>query len=121
MTWAAIAEVGLAGVLFIWLISPAAAEKAGYGFVFSSILLVLSMLFTAVGVLTLLAAPRLSRGFRLTVTLLLAAIAGGVLPLAMTGLFTAQSRGYRLLLVLAVVGMEFLAVRIPRVVDPRPS
>lgn len=104
----------------MWLISPSAAGTAGYGLPLSMALLVVSMLFTAVGVLVVLVAPRLSRSVKLTITLLLAATAGGVIPLAMTGLFAADSGGYGLLLVLAVVGMEFLAVNIPRATYPRP-
>lgn len=121
MAWAAIAEAGLAGVVFVWLISPTAAETADYGPSLSILLLAVSMLLTAVGALALLVAPRLSRGVKLTITLLLAATAGGVIPLAMTGLFSSESGGYGLLLVLAVIGMEALALRIPRATNPTPS
>lgn len=120
LTWAAIAEVGLAGVVLLWLISPSAAGTAGYGSPLSMALLFVSMLFTAVGVLVVLVASRLSRGVKLTITLLLAATAGGVIPLAIAGLSAAGGGGYGLLLVLAVIGMEFLAVHIPRATYPRP-
>lgn len=121
LAWAGIAEVGLAGVLFVWLISPTAAETAGYGSRLSILFVAGSMLFTAVGALAVLVAPRLSRGVKLTVTLLLAATAGGVIPLAMTGLFSSESGKYGLLLVLAVIGMEALALHIPRATHPTPS
>lgn len=114
LAWAAIAEAGLAGVVLVWLISPTAAETAGYGPPLSILLLVVSMLLTAVGTLAVLVAPRLSRGVKVTVTFLLAATAGGVIPLAITGLFSSESGEYCLLLVLAVVGIEILALLIPR-------
>jgi hypothetical protein len=120
LTWAVIAEVGLAGVALVWVISPSAAGTAGYGYPLSMALLVVSMLFTAIGMAIVLVAPRLSRGVKLAITLLLAATAGTVIPLAMTGLLAADSGGYGLLLVLAVIGMEFLAVNIPRVTYPKP-
>jgi len=119
LTWAAIAEVGLAGVLLVWLISPSAAETAGYGSPLSMVLLVVSMLFTTVGMAVVLVAPRLSRSVTLAITLFIAATAGGVIPLAMTGLFAADSGGYGLLLALAVIDMEFLAVHIPRAASPQ--
>jgi hypothetical protein len=119
LTWAAIAEVGLAGVLLVWLISPSTVETAGYGSALSMVLLAVSMLFTAVGMAVVVVAPRLSRGVKLAVTLLIAVTAGGVIPLAMTGLFAADSGGYGLLLALAVIGMEFLAVHIPRTTSPQ--
>lgn len=121
MAWAAIAEAGLAGVVFVWLISPTAAGTAGYGPPLSILLLTVSMLLTAAGALAVLAEPRLSRGVKLTITLLLAATAGGVIPLAIIGLFAAESGGYGLLLVLAVVGMAVLALFIPRATSPTPS
>lgn len=120
MTWAAIAEVGLAGVLMVWLISPSAAETAGYGSPVSIILLVVSMLLTTVGMGVVLVAPRLPRGIKLTMTLLIAVAAGALIPLALTGLVAAGSGGYGLLLLLAVIGMEFLAVSIPRTTHPKP-
>jgi hypothetical protein len=120
LTWGAIAEVGLAGVALVWLISPSVAGTAGYGYPLSMALLVFSMLFTAVGMAIVLVAPRLSRGVRLAITLLLAVTAGSVIPLAMTGLLAAGSAGYGLLLVLAVIGMELLAVSIPRATCPKP-
>ena len=121
LTWAAIAEVGLAGVILLWLISPSAAGSAGYGSPLSMVLLIVAMLFTAVGGLVVLVISRLSRGVRLAATLLLAAAAGGVIPLAITGLSTAGGGGYGLLLILAVIGMEFLAVQIPRAIRMRPQ
>ncbi len=84
------------------------------------ILLVVSMLFTAVGMGVVLVAPRLSRGVKLTMTLLIAATAGALIPLAVTGLFAAGSGSYGVLLLLAVIGMEFLAVSIPRATHPKP-
>lgn len=120
LTWAAIAEIGLAGVLMVWLISPSAAGTAGYGRPLSMILLVVSMLFTAVGMGALLVAPRLPRGVKLAMTLLIAAAAGALIPLALTGLFATGIEGYGLLLVLAVIGMEYLAVNIPRATHPKP-
>ncbi|MGH3811573.1 MAG: hypothetical protein ACRDUV_03820 [Pseudonocardiaceae bacterium] len=120
LTWAAIAEVGLAGVLMVWLISPSAAGTAGYGSPLSMILLVVSMLFTAVGMGALVIAPRLPRSVKLAMTLLIAATAGALIPLALTGLFATGGGGYGLLLVLAVIGMEFLAVTIPRATHPKP-
>lgn len=120
LTWAAIAEVGLAGVVLVWLISPSAAGTAGYGYPLSMALLIFSMLFTAAGIAIVLVTPQLSRGVRLAITMLLAATAGSVIPLALTGLLAAGSGGYGLLLVLAVFGMEFLAVNIPRAAYPKP-
>lgn len=120
MTWAAIAEVGLGGVLLVWLISPSTAATAGYGSALSMGLLIVSMLFTALGMGIVLFAHQLSRGIKLAITLLIAATAGGVIPLAMTALFAADSAGYGLLLALAVIGMEFLAVQIPRTSRPKP-
>jgi hypothetical protein len=113
LIWAAIAEVALAGVLLVWLISPAAAATASYGSLLSMSLLVVSMLFTAIGVVVLMA-RRLPRSIKLAITLILAATAGGVIPLALSGLLVADGGGYGLLLALAVIGMEFLAVHIPR-------
>lgn len=121
MSWAAIAEAGLAGVVFVWLISPTAARTAGYGPPLSMLLLAVSMLLTALGALAVLVKPRVSRGVKLTITLLLAATAGGVIPLAINGLFSSESGGYGLLLVVAVVGMEVLALLIPRANSPTPS
>jgi hypothetical protein len=77
------------------------------------------MLRTAAGAMAFLNAPRLSRGVKLTVTFLLAATAGGIIPLEMTGLFSSESGKYGLLLVLAVIGMEALALHIPRA-SPTP-
>ncbi|MGH4008861.1 MAG: hypothetical protein ACRDTH_12015 [Pseudonocardiaceae bacterium] len=120
LTWAAIAEVGLAGVLVVWLISPAAAGTAGYGFPVSMILLVVSILITAVGMGVLRVAPRLPRNIKLAMTLLIAATAGALIPLALTALFATGSGGYGFLLALAVIGMEYLAVTIPRAAHPEP-
>jgi len=101
LTWAAIAEAGLGGVLLVWLISPSAAETAGYG--------------------SVLSVHRLARPIKLIMTLLIAVTAGGVIPLALAELFAADSGGYGFLLILAVIGMEVLAVQIPRATRPIPS
>jgi hypothetical protein len=121
LTWAAIAEAGLGGVLLVWLISPSAAETAGYGSALSISVLVASMLFTAVGMGIVLSVHRLARPIKLIMTLLIAVTAGGVIPLALAELFAADSGGYGLLLILAVTGMEVLAVQIPRATRPIPS
>src|SRR5437763_6309596 len=101
MTWAAIAETCLVGVIIIWLISPSAAAQAGYGRAGSIIVLALSMLFTAMGVVMTLSASRLRRGPRLTVAILLAVVAGGVIPLALTGLVEPGATGVIVPLALA--------------------
>ena len=109
------------GVLLVWLISPSAAETAGYGSALSISVLVASMLFTAVGMGIVLSVHRLARPIKLIMTLLIAVTAGGVIPLALAELFAADSGGYGFLLILAVIGMEVLAVQIPRATRPIPS
>jgi hypothetical protein len=118
MTWAAVAEICLAGALFVWLISPWAAAHAGYGTAGSVAVVAASMVLTVVGVVTVLGAARLSRTARVTITVLLAAVAGGVIPLAMIDFISGVGMGP--LLLLAVIGMEFLAVHLVRTAPSVP-
>lgn len=109
MAWAAIAEICLVGVIIIWLTSPSAAAHAGYGRAGSITVLAVSVLLTAMGVVVTVSASRLRRGPRLTVAIMLAIVAGGVLPLALTDLVGPGSPGVIVPLSLAVIGMEFVA------------
>jgi hypothetical protein len=79
------------------------------------------MLFTAVGALAVLAASRLPRSVKLIITFLLAATAGGAIPLATMGLFSSEDGGYGLLLALAVISMQALAQHIPRTSPTSPE
>jgi hypothetical protein len=118
MAWAAISGICLVGVIIIWLISPSAAAHAGYGRAGSITVLALSVLLTATGVVVAVSASRLRRGPRLTVAIMLAVVAGGVIPLALTDLVGPGVTGVIVPLVLAVIGMEFLAVFLIRAARP---
>jgi hypothetical protein len=112
VTWAAIAEICLVGAVILWLGTSAGAH-AGYGKLGSVALAGLSILVTVVAVVGAFSSSGWRRGSRLAVAGVLAVTAGGVLPLAITGLVTAGA-GVGLLLALAVVGMEILAVHLIR-------
>jgi hypothetical protein len=108
MTWAAIAEVCLVGVGVVWLVTTAGTH-AGYGRIGSIAVVALSVVLTAVAALS---PSGMRRGPRLFIAGFLAVVAGGVVPLAITDLFTGLGVGIPL--ALAVAGMEVLAVHLIR-------
>lgn len=114
LAWAAIAEACLSGVAILWGISPSASQSAAYGPTLSQLLVAVSMLLTAAGAGAVLLGPRLGRPIKLAIALVLAGTAGSILPLALAALPAAKPGGYGLLLVLAVIAMEGVALHIPR-------
>jgi hypothetical protein len=105
LTWGAIALVCVVGVLVGWLVSDSAVRTAGYGPAASITVLAASGVSTVAGMLV---AGGIVRTARLPCVIVLAAVAGAVLPLAVVALTNGD--GYGIPLVLAVVGMEWLAV-----------
>lgn len=114
VTWAAIAEIGLAGTIYIWSLSASAAVRAGYGRAGSIVLLAVSMLATAIGVAFLLGRSRIGQRQRIMTGVGLAVIAGGVVPLALLDLLTPGSSGIFVPLALAIAGMCFVATSLTR-------
>ena len=114
MAWVAVVEVSLAGTLLLWIISPLAAQGADYGPGLPIAIVSLAVVLTLVAAVVVILGRRVSRALRLTTAVALAVIAAGLVPLILAGL-AKMSAGPELLLVLAVIGMEFVAVNIPRV------
>lgn len=75
-------------------------------------MLSLAILLTVVGAVVALWRPRMRRGVQLAVSVLLTVTACAVVPLVITDLVTGPGVGT--LLVLAVAGMEVLAVHLIR-------
>jgi hypothetical protein len=104
--WALIAEIGLGATIDIWSVSTSAAARAGYGRITSTVLLAISMLATGIAVILVL----LRRGSAwLVVPVVLAALAGGIVPLILTDLLSPGGSGDSFLLVLATAGMCLVA------------
>jgi hypothetical protein len=106
VTWALVAEIGLGTTIDIWSLSASAAARAGYGRTTSTVLLAISMLATGIGGVLVL----LRRGHAwLAVPVVLAVLAGGIVPLILTDMTSPGGSGDSLLLVLATVGMCLVA------------
>jgi hypothetical protein len=106
LTWALVAEIGLGTTIDIWSLSASAAARAGYGRTTSTVLLAVSMLATGIGGLLVL----LRQGHVwLVVPLVLAVLAGGIVPLVLTDLMSPGGSGDSLLLVLSTAGMCLVA------------
>lgn len=112
--WAAIAEIGLAGSIYIWSLSASAAARAGYGRTGSIALLAVSMLATAIGVVLSGERSRVGRRQQVIVGIGLAVVAGCVVPLVLVDLLSPGSNGIFAPLALAIAGMCFVATSLTR-------
>lgn len=114
VTWAGIAEIGLAGVIYIWSMHASAAARAGYGRTGSIALLAVSMLATAVGIVLSHERYRIGRRQRIAAGVGLAMIAGCLVPLVLLDVLTPGSDGLFVLLAQSIVGMCFVATSLTR-------
>lgn len=110
LTWGAIGEVGLLGVLFNWYIVRH-SENA-----WIVALVVVAAFLTAVGMVVVVTASRLGTGVKWTAAVLIASVSGGIAVLAIVLLVAGSGTegGIGLLLLLAVLGMDIIAAYIPR-------
>jgi hypothetical protein len=117
LVWGGAAAACLIGVLLVWLGSDAAADRALFGSAGSVIVVVVSLVFTAVGIAVGLAATRPSAAIRWGIALPLAICAGGVAVLAFGAFFAPTEPGdvgLGVLLAVAVIGMYMVSTRVSR-------
>jgi hypothetical protein len=110
LSWGAVGEVELLGVLFVWHIGQR-SESA-----WSVSLLLAAALVTAVGMVVVVTASRLGVGVKWTVAVLVAGVGGSVAVFAIVGLVAGSDieAGIAPLLLPAAIGMVVIAVQIPR-------
>lgn len=116
LSWAAIGEVLLLCVLFLWHISQQ-TESALIVF-----LVVLGAFFTAVGAAVIMIASRSGTGLKLVAALLVATVSSGITVFAIVQLIveSGTKKGIGLLLLMAAFGMGVIAVHITRTYATHP-
>ncbi|TDD85932.1 hypothetical protein [Actinomadura rubrisoli] len=113
LMWAAVAEVSLGGTLFAWLIVPDAADKQLFGGSGSIGALIVALVTVSVGLVAVVIARRTSPTVRWGVALP-CGVVGGVVAIVALGDLTSGMFSW-IALVLAVIGMEWVARYLSRV------
>lgn len=114
LTWAAIAEVVLCGLLFALIVAFDGDDGVPFGVPGASAVLLAAIVTTAAGAVVAGRGAGVSAGPRIAVTALVAVAAGLVAVLAITCFFSPNGSvaGLGIPLVLAVVGMNVVAARV---------
>lgn len=110
LVWGVIAELVLVSLL---ILSGVSGPSEG---LWHSLVLLASVALTAVGVFVVAVAPRLTRGIKWLLSVLLASLAGGLAVIGIADLATGvpANAGALPLFALAVIGMDVVAAHISR-------
>jgi len=116
LSWSGISVIGLGGPIYIWLMQPHIAIRAGYGFGGSIAVLAVSILLVTVATVALFLRQVPRRVRSAIAAMLLVAAGAGVAPVGIVDLLYPGSPADStyILLAIPVIGMVVLAVAVIR-------
>ena len=116
LTWSGVSVFGLGSPIYIWLMLPDIAIRAGYGLVGSIAALAVSILLVTVATVVIFVRRVPGRARSAVAAMLLVAVGAGVVPVGIIDLLhpSSSTDGTYILLVTPVIGMVVLAVAVIR-------